>query len=201
VLCPLVFLACAQSRPKATQTAELDRGVRACGLDEVREVRCEALLPWTSAMPAAAPYESCPSSIEVREAVFPPASASGRFDVAQTEQARRRAPQQCCYSWCGKLEVVEASAATDRCQQPLAFRESYCVAELESGTRGDLASAPYDRCALAIRPPPAGVFSVPPGALLDPSLTEQRRKRGAPLCCYGWCSIAPPGSGLERYGR
>ncbi|HEY3495861.1 MAG TPA: hypothetical protein VGK73_14285 [Polyangiaceae bacterium] len=195
---------CSQKSQKVSVTATDDRGIRTCGLDEVREVRCEALLPWTSAMPAPAPYETCPSSIEVKDAVFPPSSGSGRFDAGQTELARRRAPpgQQCCYSWCGKLEVVEASNVKDSCQQPLAFPESYCVAELESGSRGTLASQPFDRCALAIRPPGAGVFSVPPGALLDPSLTASRRQqRGDPLCCYGWCSIAPPGSGLERYRR
>ena len=154
-------------------------------------------------MPAPPPYETCPSSIEARDAVFPPKNASGRFDARQTELARRRAPpgQQCCYSWCGKLEVVESSAVTDSCRKPLAFPESYCVLELEGGTRGELASEPFDRCALAIRPPAGKVFSVPDGALLDPTLTASRRKRGDPLCCYGWCSIAPPGSGLERYGR
>jgi hypothetical protein len=199
-----LLFACASQRKKLPDSAGPDeRGPRACGIDEVREVRCEALLPWTSAMPAPAPYETCPSSMEVHDAVFPPASGSGRFDAARTELARRRAPpgQQCCYSWCGKLEVVEASDVTDSCRKPLAFPESYCVLELEGGTRGELASEPFDRCALAIRPPEANVFSVPPGALLDQRLTADRRRRGEQLCCYGWCSIAPPGSGLERYGR
>jgi hypothetical protein len=194
--------ACGSGREKGSETAKNgnEHGIQACGVDEVREVRCEALLPWTSALPAPAPYETCPSSMEVRDAVFPPATGSGRFDAAQTELARRRAPpgQQCCFSWCGKLEVVEPSAVADTCRQPLAFPESYCVSELEGGTRGELASEPYARCALAIRPPGAGVFSVPSGALLDPNLTARRRQRGDPLCCYGWCSIAPPGSGLAR---
>jgi hypothetical protein len=199
-----LLFACASDRKKAAApSAGADPGPLACGLDEVREVRCEALLPWTSAMPAPAPFETCPSSIEVRDAVFPPASGSGRFDPERTKVARRRAPpgQQCCYSWCGKLEVVEVAAVEDSCLKPLAFRESYCVAELEGGTRGEVASQPFDRCALAIRPPEASVFSVPSGALLDPDLTADRRRSGNPLCCYGWCSIAPPGSGLERYGR
>ena len=195
--------ACSREPPKPAVDAEAERGIRACGIDEVREVRCEALLPWTSAMPAPAPYETCPSSIEIRDAVFPPALGSGRFDAGHTELARRRAPpgQQCCYSWCGKLDVVASTKVEDSCRKPLAFPESYCVSELETGTRGELASQPFDRCALAIRPPAAGVFSVPSGAFLDPNLTASRRKGGDPLCCYGWCSIAPPGSGLERYGR
>ena len=171
----------------------------ACGLDEVREYRCEALLPWTSALPAPAPYSACPSGIEVKEAVFPSRSGLGRFDSPRTAWARQRAPQQCCYSWCGKLAVVEATEVVNRCGEPLAFPESYCVPELETGTRLDLAAEPFDRCALAIRPPGDNVFAVPKtGALLSPSLTAAKRRGREALCCYGWCSIAPPGTGLER---
>jgi hypothetical protein len=175
----------------------------ACGVDEVREFHCEALLPRTSALPAPEPYETCPSAVEVHDAVFPPASGSGRFDASRTERARRRAPPgtQCCYSWCGKLAVVDPAKAVDRCHDPLAFHESYCIAELEGGTRGRLAGAPYAACPAAIRPPEAAVFSVPPGALLDTRLTAARRRTNEPLCCYDWCSIAPAGTALERTNR
>jgi hypothetical protein len=98
--------------------------------------------------------------------------------------------------------VVEPSAALPLggCDQPLSFHESYCMPELEAGTSGELAGSPYDRCPAAVRPPAGVVFSVPPGALLDPERTAQRRAQGTRDCCYGWCSIAPPGSGLERQG-
>jgi hypothetical protein len=172
----------------------------ACGADEVREFRCDALLPRSSALPAPEPYETCPSAMEVQDAVFPPRTGSGRFDAARTERARRRAPpgQQCCYSWCGKLTVVEPDTVVDRCREPLAFHESTCIAALESGTSGGTAASPYSACPAAIRPPAATAFSVPRGALFDVKLTAARRKSQEPLCCYGWCSLAPPGSSLER---
>lgn len=172
----------------------------ACGVDEVREFRCDALLPRTSALPAPAPYDTCPSAMEVQDAVFPPANGAGRFDAARTERARRRAPpgQQCCYSWCGKLTVVEPDTVVDHCREPLAFRESTCIAALESGTNGGIAASPYNACPAAIRPPAATAFSVPAGALFDARLTAARRKAQEALCCYGWCSQAPPGTALER---
>jgi hypothetical protein len=168
-------------------------------VDEVREYSCEALLPVESSRPAPDPYGTCPSSIEVRDATFPPKGGSGDFDVARTEFVRGRSPpgQQCCYSWCGNLEVVSPEVVEDRCRQPLAFAESYCTTELESGTTGELAASPFERCAAAIRPPAAAVFSVPPGAHLDPALSTARRKGGDALCCYSWCSIAPPGTSLR----
>src|SRR5262245_49283352 len=58
----------------------------ACHQDEVREFRCDALLPRTSALPAPEPYETCPSAIDVRDAVFPPRTGSGRFDARRTER-------------------------------------------------------------------------------------------------------------------
>jgi len=172
----------------------------ACGIDEVREYRCDALLPRRSALPAPEPYETCPAGIEIHDAIFPPASGSGRFDAARTERARKRAPpgQQCCYSWCGKLKVVEPHEVVDRCRQPLAFHESYCIAALESGTTGAVAGPPYSACPAAIKPPTGAAFSVPPGALLDVQLTTTRRAAKEALCCYGWCSQAPAGTGLER---
>lgn len=170
-----------------------------CGTDQVREYYCESLLPWTSALPAPEPYSACPSSIEVSDPVFPPRAGVARFDSQRTGWVKKRSPQQCCYSWCGQLDVVEANEVVDSCQQPLAFPESACVPELETGTRWELAAEPYDRCALAIRPPGARAFSVPQkGALFSSSLTAVKRREGERLCCYGWCSLAPPGTGLER---
>lgn len=198
-------LACRrQNAPADPEAKQDDLRPVACGLDEVREFRCDAFVTTHSALPAPEPYESCPSAMDIRDATFPPASGTGRFDAAYTAAIRARSSpgHNCCYSWCGKLEVVEPSAALPQggCDQPLSFRESYCMPELEGGTSGELAGSPYDRCAAAVRPPPGVVFSVPPAALLDLERTAQRRAQGTRDCCYGWCSIAPPGSGLERQG-
>jgi hypothetical protein len=175
-----------------------------CGLDEVREFRCDAFVTTHSALPAPEPYESCPSAMPIADATFPPASGTGRFDAPYTAAIRARSSpgHNCCYSWCGKLEVADPDAALPQggCDQPLSFRESYCMPELEGGTSGELADSPYDRCAVAVRPPAGAVFSVPKAALLDLERTAQRRGQGTRDCCYGWCSIAPPGSGLERQG-
>lgn len=186
-------------RPKGEKDAAA-AGPARCGVDEVREYACEALIPVQSSLPAPEPYDTCPNSWEVRDAAFPPKDGTGTFDPRRTEWVRSRVPpgQQCCFSWCGKLQVVDAEAVVDRCRQPLAFAESYCTSELESGTKGDLAASPFDRCALAIRPPEASVFSVPEGAFLDPSLSATRRKGGENLCCYSWCSIAPPGMTIPK---
>jgi hypothetical protein len=189
------------AHPAAAPIKEVGLTPATCGVDEVREYRCDALLPRTSALPAAEPYETCPSAIDVKDAVFPPRTGSGRFDARRTERSRRRAPPgtQCCYSWCGQLHVAEPSAVEDRCRDPLAFHESYCIAELERGTNGGVAASPYRSCPAAIVPPAATAFSVPEtGALLDPRLTRARRQAGDRLCCYGWCSVAPPGTALER---
>jgi hypothetical protein len=193
----------AAHQPKAPGTEEIRLEPDRCAPDEVREFRCDALLPRTSALPAPEPYETCPSAIEVRDAVFPPKAGAGRFDARRTERARRRAPPgtQCCYSWCGKVNVVDPAKVVDRCAQPLAFHESYCIAELESGTKGVRAATPYGSCPAAIRPPEATAFSVPNGAWLDTRLTAARRQGNERLCCYGWCSVAPPGTALERTKR
>jgi hypothetical protein len=192
-------IACSSQQPVKAKPEPASLAPKACSVDEVREYRCESLLPWTSALPAPEPYSACPSSMDVSDPEFPPPTRVARFDSQRTDWVRKRSPQQCCYSWCGKLGMVEADEVVDSCQQPLAFPESACVPELESGTRGELAAEPYDRCALAIRPPGSRAFSVPEkGALFSPSLTAAKRREGEPLCCYGWCSIAPPGTGLER---
>jgi hypothetical protein len=190
----------APPKPKAAHHEDVRLEPPVCRVDEVREFRCDALLPRTSALPAPEPYETCPSAIEVHDAVFPPSAGAGRFDGPRTERARRRAPPgtQCCYSWCGKVTVVDPSKVVDRCTQPLAFHESYCIAELENGTHGVRAGAPYEACPAAIRPPEATAFSVPNGALLDTRLSAARRQGNEALCCYGWCSVAPPGTALER---
>jgi hypothetical protein len=194
-----VFFGCGKPARRAGGAEAKRAETSRCNPDQVREYSCDALLPVESARPAPEPYGTCPSSIEVQDATFPPKSGAGDFDPARTEFVRRRSPpgQQCCYSWCGKLEVVEPSVVEDRCRQPLAFAESYCVAELESGTEGELAGSPFERCAAAIKPPPAAAFSVPPGASLDPGLSSARRQGGENLCCYSWCSIAPPGTNLR----
>ncbi len=173
----------------------------ACGVDEAREYFCDALLPVQSSRPAPEPYSTCPSSIEVQDAAFPPRDGAGRFDAPRTELARRRAPpgQQCCYGWCGALTVVSpADVPESQCRQPLSFPESYCIFELEGGTEGELASSPFDRCPAAIRPPEDRVYAVPRGALFDPALSNERRQGGDPLCCYSWCSIAPPATTITR---
>jgi hypothetical protein len=199
VVLAALFFGCGKPARRARDGDTQRAGARVCKANEVREYSCEALLPVESARPAPDPYGTCPSSIEVRDAHFPPRSGTGDFDPARTEFVRHRSPpgQQCCYSWCGKLEVVSPEVVEDRCREPLAFAESYCTAELESGTEGDLAPSPFDRCAAAIRPPAAAAFSVPPGANLDPALSTTRRKRGEDLCCYSWCSVSPPGTSLR----
>jgi hypothetical protein len=201
-LLAIAVASCGGGKARPAKAARVETGLtpKACRMDEVREYRCDALLPRNSALPAPEPYETCPSAIEVRDAVFPPRLGSGRFDARRTERSRRRAPPgtQCCYSWCGKLKVVEPTAVIDRCREPLAFHESYCIAEPERGTNGGVASAPFNACPAAIQPPEAKAFSVPNGALFDVGLTRTRRQSHEPLCCYGWCSLAPPGTALER---
>jgi hypothetical protein len=194
-----LFFACGKPGRRARGSDSQRAEAHLCKVDEVREYGCDSLLPVESSRPAPDPYGTCPSSIDVTDAHFPPRNGTGDFDVARTEFVRRRSPpgQQCCYSWCGKVEVVSPAVVEDRCRQPLAFAESYCTTELESGTQGDLAPSPFERCAAAIRPPAAAAFSVPPGANLDTGLSSTRRKRGENLCCYSWCSVAPPGSSLR----
>jgi hypothetical protein len=41
-------------------------------------------------------------------------------------------------------------------------------------------------------------FARPEAAPFDPAITGERRGQGFQECCYGWCSIAPPGTGLEK---
>jgi hypothetical protein len=175
---------------------------RACGKDQVREYRCDALLPLSSALPAPEPYDACPGVIDVVDPIFVPLEKAAEFDAVHTEFMRKRAPpgHQCCYSWCARLDVADASEVppNGRCGEPLAFAEKICMPEPEGRISKAYAAAPFDRCAEAVRPPQGASFSVPKAALLSPNLTTERRNLGFAECCYGWCSIAPPGSGLER---
>jgi hypothetical protein len=180
----------------------------ACGKDQVREFRCDALLPLSSSLPAPEPYAACPGVIDVVNPTYVPLAKTAAFDAVHTEFMRRRAPpgHQCCYSWCSRLEVASVSEVPPdgRCNEPLAFPEQYCIPEPEGRISTELAQAPFDRCPAAVRPPEAAVFSVPVAAALHPGLTSERRLAGERTgqafgeCCYAWCSIAPPGTGLER---
>jgi hypothetical protein len=174
----------------------------ACGTDQVREYRCDALLPLSSALPAPEPYEACPGVIDVVDPIFVPLGRTASFDAVQTEFMRKRAPpgHQCCFSWCARLDVAEVNEVPpgSRCNEPLAFPEKHCMPEPEGRISTSPAAAPFDRCAAAVRPPQGAAFSVPSAAMLHPGLTNERRGLGYTECCYAWCSIAPPGSGLER---
>jgi hypothetical protein len=174
----------------------------ACGKDQVREYRCDALVPLHSALPAPEPYGACPGMIDVVAPIFVPLSRTASFDAVHTEAMRRRAPpgHQCCYSWCARLDVANVSDVPpgSRCNEPLAFPEKLCMPEPEGRISTERAQAPFDRCAAAVRPPQGAAFSVPNAALLHPGLTNERRGLGYAECCYAWCSIAPPGTGLER---
>lgn len=175
---------------------------RPCGEDEVREYQCEALLPLGPALSAPEPYGSCPITMEVGFSHYPTTVDQARFDARYTDYIRKRSSpgHNCCYSWCAKAKIADPAEVVpgSGCQSPLAFRESYCLTEPESGISGTPAAPPYDRCPAAIEPPKAAAFSVPKAALLDQKSTSSRRAQGRPECCYAWCSNAPPGSGLER---
>jgi hypothetical protein len=172
-----------------------------CEQDQVREFQCEALLPLGPALSAPAPYESCPVTMEIGFSAYPTEADQARFDPRYTDYIRQRTSpgHNCCYSWCSQAKVADpAQAPPDSgCQNPMAFRESYCLTEPEAGISGPPASQPYERCPAAIEPPAAAAFAVPAAALLDYRSTGSRRTQGRPECCYTWCSKAPPGSGLE----
>ena len=84
-----------------------------------------------------------------------------------------------------------------RCNEALAMREVKCFDEPERGT-SDPSAPPFERCPRAFVPPAKAVFFAPAGALLDPVYTAQRRQKGLNQCCYAWCTVAPPGSGLPE---
>ncbi len=192
----------ADERAAATPgSAEALAPVR-CIQDEVREFQCESLLALGPALSAPAPFEGCPITMDIGYSQYPTDAKLARFDPSYTSYIRERSSpgNNCCYSWCSRVKVVDPALApaAGGCGSPLSFRESYCMTQLETGSQGQLAQPPYDRCPVAIEPPAAAAFSVPKAALLDVGSTTQRRAKGRPECCYSWCSQAPPGTGLER---
>lgn len=193
-------LSCGKSEPETPHSEQADRFSHSppvCPVDEVREYFCDALLPLSSALPAPAPYQNCPSSIEHHEGYHEPVPPVAVFDKSYTAYIRKRHPpgHSCCYSWCGHVEVASLDAVLPQagCTEPLAIRETYCMPSLEGGTSAP-ASDQLPRCPVAIRPPEGKAFSVPPAAPLDLVATNQRRSVGFDECCYGWCSVQPGGS-------
>jgi hypothetical protein len=166
-----------------------------CGQDEVREYQCEALMSTQPAMPAPAPYESCPMNLEGPLGVHAKAPPVAIFDLDYTTHIRRRAPpgHSCCFSWCARLQIAarEQVAPQDGCSGGHQMREQYCFDELEAAP-SDPAAAPFARCPAAITPPPGVAFSAPKAAAFDPQASATRRAQSFKECCYGWCSAAPP---------
>lgn len=171
-----------------------------CGPDEVREFTCDELLPRQSSKPALEPYEDCPAAVEDQGGEVAPTPRVASFDPDYTRHIRLRAPpgNACCYSRCSPLALVDPSTVRSDggCGAVRAFREHWCAPTLESGS-SEPASPPFDRCPVAVAPPRATSFSVPPGALLDPAYTSQRRSQGFDECCYSWCSQHPVGIPIE----
>lgn len=190
------------SAPKPARTAA--GHAEACGVDETREYFCEDLLPLATTMPAPSPYEACPASIDEPASEYEPPPSYGLFDTSYTEYTRKRAPpgHSCCYSWCNKVKLADASAPSIRnaCRMATAFREEYCMAEPEGGS-SDPVGSPYVRCPAAIVPPAKAVFAAPDSAAFDVQSTAVHRSRGQLDCCYAWCSQAPPGSGILQQQR
>jgi hypothetical protein len=174
-----------------------------CGVDEVREFYCDELVPLASSLPAADPYANCPGSIERHVGLHQPLPPVALFDEDYTAYIRRRMPpgHSCCYSWCGPIRLREPSEVLPNagCNSPLAFRETYCFEQPESGTSRP-AGAGFERCPNAIGPPEGAAFSVPKAAPFDQQTTWQRKQQGFRQCCYSWCSNAPVGTGVEKGG-
>jgi hypothetical protein len=174
-----------------------------CGVDEVREFFCDELVPLASSLPAADPYANCPGSIERHVGLHQPLPPVALFDEDYTAYIRRRMPpgHSCCYSWCGPIRLREPSEVLPNagCNSPLAFRETYCFEQPESGTSRP-AGAGFERCPIAIGPPEGAAFSVPKAAPFDQQTTWQRKQQGFRQCCYSWCSNAPVGTGVEKGG-
>jgi hypothetical protein len=204
----LLFQGCG-SGTKAPAVPPHDARASVCKVDQTREFYCDDLLPLAAALPAPAPYETCPSSIESAVGQYDPPPAVALFDSSYTQYTRKKTPpgSACCYSWCSSFKIGDARVASSQaaCATAAAFREEYCMSEPEQGTSSS-AGSPFDRCASAIVPPARAVFSVPQTALFDANATathrsEKKEGESAALsnpCCYAWCSQAPPGSGLQK---
>ena len=172
-----------------------------CGVDYVREYQCEELLSTSPAMPAPAPYESCPMNLEGARGEIAPAPPVAIFDSDYTEHIRKRMPpgHSCCYSWCSRVRVVprEEVPANAGCDGGHQLREEVCFDELEAGS-SDPAPEPFARCPAAVVPPEGMSFSAPRAAPFDPQGTAAKRAQGFKQCCYGWCSKAPPEAIKEK---
>jgi hypothetical protein len=192
--------ACSGSQKKAAEAADSDPAAPPppCHKNEVREYFCDDLLPINSDKPAPEPYQTCPSTVGVKGAVFPATSSWARFDIPRTEWTRKRVPpgHACCYSWCSTLAVADVDEVdAQACQQPNAMPEHLCISSAEAGV-SDAAAAPNEGCAAAITPPAGVAFTPPKAAALDLRATGEKRSQGLSECCYGWCSKAPLGTGL-----
>lgn len=195
----MTWTACGGSSKPAESTSGVKPSAIQCKADEAREYFCDDLLPLSASLPAPAPYESCPSSIDHPASEYEPAPQLGLFDTSYTEYTRKRAPpgHACCYSWCNQVKLADPAAPEARtaCATASAFREEYCMPELEGGSAQSVGS-PFDKCPTAISPPSKAVFSSPKVALFDSGLTTSHRGKGQVECCYAWCSQAPAGSGI-----
>ena len=174
--------------------AQVTEPVLPCAEDEVREYFCDDLQPLASSRPAPAPYDNCPASTDVRHGAFPAVGRVAAFDTAFTAYKRKRVPpgHSCCYGWCAKVTLADASHAVPAlCTDTAGLQESFCMREFESSASVP-AESPLERCPLAVKPPESVAFSAPNSALLDVKQTrERRRDRLLPDCCYAWCSKAP----------
>lgn len=173
-----------------------------CAVDEVREYYCDELLPLESAKPAPEPYANCPGVIDNHFGDIDPSPVVAAFDASYTRHIRLRQPpgHSCCYSWCSEVPLVDGEAIDPqaRCAHRLAVRETYCFDEPEQGT-SEPARAPFELCPEAIKPPEGVVFYSPVGAHFDPIETATKRQQGFRSCCYAWCSIAPPNTGMHAH--
>jgi hypothetical protein len=203
---PAIAPGCGSNPPQASAPSDKaywEHSPKTCTADEVREYFCDELLPLESALPAPEPYQNCPASVEGHIGHHQPVPPVAVFDASYTEHIRKRMPpgHSCCYSWCTPLELGDpARSAQTLCNDPRAFRERYCFPELEGGTSQPVGGA-YQACPATIVPPSGVAFSRPAAAPFDPASSTERRNQGFKECCYGWCSIAPPGTGLEKPGK
>jgi hypothetical protein len=154
----------------------------------------------SSSRPAPEPYDNCPATSDIRHGSFAPVGRVASFDLAYTAYTRRRVQpgHSCCYGWCAKVKLAEASeAAPLACRDASGLSEGFCMRELESGTSRP-SQSPYERCPAAVKPPEVVAFAAPKSALLDSNRTGQRRRDvQLPDCCYGWCSVPPSGTVLK----